>query len=346
MPDVLRPRALAPGDLVAVAAPAGPLEADAVPLLERGVATLTAMGFRVRRTPLTEPGRRRWWAADGPDAQAEEFNRLLRDPEVRAVVAHTGGQATAGWLDRVDVDAVRADPKPVLGCSDVSLLLLALHARTGLAALHGDMATYGLGGSWHAAPGPTAATLTGLYRRALTDPAAPLGPLPELRTSGDGRECWRPGRASGPLLGGLLGRLVALQATPCALPAERFDGAVLFWEEVERPLSAVWQDLHLLRMSGVFDRIAAMVVGVPHLVTTAGCADDAPAPSLREVVLDVLGDRPLPVLGRLELGHAGPNLPLPLGVRATVDATARTLSLDEPAVAPRRPSHRGLSGLP
>ncbi|MER7703628.1 LD-carboxypeptidase [Kitasatospora sp. NPDC097605] len=337
MPDALRPRALAPGDLVAVASPAGPLEADAVPLLERGIATLTAMGFRVRRTPLTEPGRRRWWAAAGPGAQAEEFNRLLRDPEVRAVVAHTGGQATAGWLDRLDVDAVRADPKPVLGCSDVSLLLLALHARTGLAGLHGDMATYGLGGSWHAAAptaAPAAGTLAGLYLRALTDPVVPLGALPELGAPG-GRECWRPGRASGPLLGGLLGRLVALQATPFALPAERFDGAVLFWEEVERPLSAVWQDLHLLRMSGVFDRIAALVVGVPHRVTAAGCADDAPAPSLREVVLDVLGDRPLPVLGQVELGHAGPNLPLPLGVRATVDAAARTLSVDEPAVAPR-----------
>ncbi|MFJ8435236.1 LD-carboxypeptidase [Kitasatospora sp. NPDC094019] len=349
MTDVLRPRALAPGDVVAVAAPAGPLEHDAVRLLERGVATLTAMGFRVRRAPLTEPGRRRWWAAGTPAEQAEEFNRLLRDREVRAIVAHTGGQATVGWLDRLDLDAVRADPKPVLGCSDVSLLLLALHARTGLVGVHGDMATYGFGGSWHTDrtgpavhAGPAAPAVHGtdvladLYRRALTDPA-PLGPLPELRLrpgAVGGRECWSPGRATGPLIGGLLGRLAALQATPFALAAERFDGAVLFWEEVDRPLSAVWQDLHLLRLSGVFDRIAAMVVGVPHRVTAAGCAEDGPAPSLREVVFDVLGDRPLPVLGQVELGHAGPNLPLPLGVRATVDATARTLTLDEAAVTP------------
>ncbi|MFB6892230.1 LD-carboxypeptidase [Kitasatospora sp. NPDC056327] len=346
MPELLRPRALAPGDLVAVAAPSGPLEADALPLLERGADVLTAMGFRVRRAPLTGPGRRRWWAAAGPEEQAREFNRLLRDPEVRAIVAHTGGQATAGWLDLLDLDAVRADPKPVLGCSDVSLLLLALHSRTGLAGLHGDMATYGLGGSWHTAPRTvaghdTATTLADLYRRVLTDPVKRPGPLPELRGAvpdgPGGRECWRPGRAAGPLVGGLLGRLVTLQATPFALPAERFDGAVLFWEEVERPLSAVWQDLHVLRMSGVLDRIAGMVVGVPHRVTAAGCAGDAPEPSLRQVVLDVLGDRPLPVLGGTEVGHAGPNLPLPLGIRATVDSGARTLSLDEPAVGPSVP---------
>ncbi|MFJ6138286.1 LD-carboxypeptidase [Kitasatospora sp. NPDC092286] len=329
MPDLLRPRALAPGDLVAVAAPAGPLEAEAVPLLDRGVATLEAMGFRVRRSTLTAVDRRRWWASAPPVEQAGELNGLLRDPEVRAIVAHTGGQATVGYLDLLDLDAVRADPKPILGCSDLSLLLLALHARTGLAGIHADMATYGLGGSWHR-PGPAGhrdhrAELTGTYARLLTG-TEPLGALTALSPW----ECWRPGRASGPLVGGLLGRLVTLQATPFALPPERFDGAVLFWEEVDRPLSGVWHDLQALRLSGVLDRVAAMVVGVPHQVPAAGCGDTRP--TLRDVVLDVVGDRELPVLGGVDFGHAGPNLPLPLGIRATVDATARTLALDEPAV--------------
>ncbi|CAN3977585.1 hypothetical protein [Kitasatospora purpeofusca] len=58
-------------------------------------------------------------------------------------------------------------------------------------------------------------------------------------------------------------------------------------------------------------------------------------PELREVVLDVLGGRDLPVLGQVDIGHAGPNLPLPLGIRAEVDATARTLTLLEAAVTVR-----------
>ncbi|MFE6049331.1 LD-carboxypeptidase [Kitasatospora sp. NPDC056446] len=325
----LRPRALAPGDLVVVSAPSGPLEDDAAALLARGVAELREWGFRVHRTPATSGGRRRWWAAGSPAEQAAEFNGLLRDPEVRAIVAHTGGQAAVGYLDLLDMDAVRADPKPFLGCSDLSLVHLALFGRTGLVGIHGDMATYGLGGSWQsAATAARRAELAGVYGRLLSA-AEPLGPLPASASW----ECWRAGRASGPLIGGLLGRLVALQATPFALPAERFDGALLFWEEVDRPLSALWHDLHVLRLAGVLDRIAGMVVGVPHQVAAAGCGTDVPA--LREVVLDVVGDRDLPVLGQVEFGHAGPNLPLPLGVRATVDATARTLSLDEAAV--RRP---------
>ncbi|MFE7636842.1 LD-carboxypeptidase [Kitasatospora sp. NPDC057518] len=329
---LLRPRALRPGDLVAVAAPSGPLEDGDRHLLARGTAVLEELGFRVRVCPSVAEGRRHWWAAGRPAEQAAEFNALLRDPEVRAIVAHTGGQAVTGWLDQLDLDAVRADPKPVLGCSDVSQLLLALHARTGLVGVHADMATYGFGewsGRFAGGPEEDGAhrALREAYLRVLTVPAPP-GPLPALSPW----QCWRGGRARGPLVGGLLNRLVALQATPYAVPARSFDGAVLFWEEVDRPLSAVWKDLHVLRLSGVLDRIAAMVVGTPHRVGSDGPAG-AGEPSLREVVLDVLGDRPLPVLAGVDFGHAGPNLPLPLGVRAEADATARTLTLLTPAVS-------------
>jgi muramoyltetrapeptide carboxypeptidase len=144
-------------------------------------------------------------------------------------------------------------------------------------------------------------------------------------------EIWQPGRAQGPLFGGLLNRLVQLQATPFALPPERFDGAVLFWEEVQRPVSRIWCDLHTLRLSGVLDRIAGMVVGIPSEVTPYESGGDRVG--LRDVVLDVLAQRDIPVLAQVDFGHNSPNLPLPLGIRADVDADNRTLSLLESAVA-------------
>jgi muramoyltetrapeptide carboxypeptidase len=106
-----------------------------------------------------------------------------------------------------------------------------------------------------------------------------------------------------------------------------FDGAVLFWEETRRATPAIWNDLHLLRLAGVFDRIAAMVVGIAQELP-----DGDGYPELREATLEALGDRPVPVLGHVDFGHAAPNLPLPLGIRAAVDADARTLTLLEPAV--------------
>ncbi|WP_427918161.1 LD-carboxypeptidase [Streptomyces sp. cg40] len=102
--------------------------------------------------PLLQEGRQRWWSAARPAEIAEEFNGLLRAPEVRAIVAHDGGQTALGYLDLIDFEAVVADPKPVLGHGDISLLHLVLHARTGLVGFHADLATPGLGGHWRERP--------------------------------------------------------------------------------------------------------------------------------------------------------------------------------------------------
>lgn len=324
-PVLLRPRALRPGDVVVIASLSGPLYAAYEPDLEQAVLVLERMGFRVRRAPLLTAGRHHWWSAATPAEIAAELNSLLRDPEVRAIVAHDGGQTALGYLDLIDVEAVAADPKPILGYSDISLLHLVLYARTGLVGFHADLATPGLGGAWQTASPTRRAELESLYSALLTGTEA-IGALP----TSPSWECWRPGRAEGPLIGGVINRIVLAQATPYALPLEWFDGAVLFWEEMGGQASHVWSYLHVLRHCGILDRISGMVVGVPHGIQ--GLDSPEASPTLSEIVLDVLGDRDIPVLGGVEFGHGGPNLPMPVGIRVALDAQQRTLSLLEPAV--------------
>lgn len=322
MASILRPKALRAGDLVAVAALSGGLDQSEAPLFERGVKAIEQLGFRVRVSPLVDLEKRWWWAAAPPRTVAEDFNALLRDPEVRAIFALTGGRMVMSYLDLIDYAAVEADPKPVLGFSDIATLHLALFSRTGLASLHSDLVTYGFGERDDCEPGRRD-ELADLYLRVLTRDTA-TGALPP----GGQWESWRPGRAEGPLVGGLLNRLVRVQATPYALAPERFDGAILFWEEVGTSYAGVWTDLQVLRLAGVFDRIAGMVVGTPFDVDPTPGGPE----TLRELVLDTLGGRDIPVLGCVDVGHNPPNVPLPLGVRAEVDADALTLSLLEPAV--------------
>jgi muramoyltetrapeptide carboxypeptidase len=188
-------------------------------------------------------------------------------------------------------------------------------------SLHSELVTYGFG-EWNESEDSRRTQLADIYLRVLTSDRA-AGPLPP-----GGGECWRSGRAQGPLIGGLLNRLIRVQATPYALSPERFDGAILFWEEVGTSTSVVWNDLHVLRIAGVLDRISGMIVGRPSDVEVT-----TPGPNtLREVVLDVVGERDIPVLGHVDIGHAGPNLPMPLGIRGAVDADALTLALLEPVV--------------
>jgi muramoyltetrapeptide carboxypeptidase len=323
VPSILRPKAVRPGDVVAVAALSGGLEEGEASLFERGVEAIEQMGLEVRVSPLVDPDRRWWWAAASPPLVAEEFNRLLRDPEVRAIFALTGGRMALSYLDLIDLDAVRTDPKPLLGFSDISTLHLALHARTDLVSLHSDLVTHGFG-YWHETDDGRRKELEDVYLRVLTGDGAP-GVLPPGRPW----ESWRSGGAQGPLVGGMLNRLVRVQSTSYALTPEHFDGAILFWEEAFTSTSVVWNDLHVLRHAGVLDRIAGMIVGTPFEVEPTEGGPD----TLREIVIQVLGERDIPVLGSVDVGHDPPNLPMPLGVRAEMDADALILSLLEPAVA-------------
>ena len=323
MAAILRPKALRAGDLVAVAVISGALDPSEASLFERGVEAIEQLGFTVRVSPLVAVDRRWWWAAARPGEVVEELNRLLRDPEVRAIFALTGGKFSFSYLHLIDLEAIRSDPKPLLGFSDVSGLQLALHARTGLATIHADLVTHGFG-YWHEADEPRCKDLADIYLRVLTGDGA-AGLLPRTGQW----ECWRSGRAQGQLIGAMLNRIIRVQATPWALSPDRFDGAILFWEEAFTSSAGVWLDLQVLRSAGVLDRIAGMVVGPSSQVDAAeGGPDD-----LREIVLDVLGDRDIPVLGNVDIGHDPPNVPLPLGIRAEVDADALTLSLLEPAVS-------------
>jgi muramoyltetrapeptide carboxypeptidase len=163
------------------------LEQEEAPLLGPGVEAIEQLRFAVRVSPLVDLDHRWWWMAAPPRETVEELNALLRDPEVRAIFALTGGRATLAYLDRIDLAAVRADPKPLLGFSDISTLHLALHARTGLVSLHADLVTHGFG-YWREADDTRRKELADAYLRVLTGDGAP-GALPPGRTW----ERWRAG---------------------------------------------------------------------------------------------------------------------------------------------------------
>ena len=321
MASILRPKALRPGDTVAIAALSNERDPDETALFEHGVATIESLGFRVRVSPLAELGHSYWWAVASPAETAAELNRLLRDPEIRGIFALDGGQWVPGYLDQVDLDAIRSDPKPIVGASDISVLLLALHSRVGLVGVHGGVVVRQLAEFADLEP-DRRSELTDVYRRVLT------GDAPIRMPATDAWERWRGGRAEGPLIGAMLNRILRVQASGFALAPDRFDGAILFWEEAWSQSSKMWQELHFLRTAGLLDRIAGMVVGAGLDLTFVPGGPD----NMRDLVIDVLGDRDIPVIGNVELGHTGPNLPIPLGVRASLDADALTLSLLEPAV--------------
>ena len=321
--EIVKPPRVRIGATIGAIAPSFPLLPEWQGQYERGKATLRGMGFGIKEGRTM--GLRCGWAAGTSQDQAQDINAMFLDPEVTAIIAHAGGFPAMSVLDHLDYAAIRAHPKPFLGMSDITLYHLALFARCGMVGFHTDMLTDGLGDAWDHLDENRRAYLTHLYKQSLTS-IVPIGPIEPGRTW----ECWRAGRARGPLIGGCLKRITALAATPYFPPLAAFDGAILFWEEIGREIWDLSIDLYILKHMGIFDRIAGMLIGKLTWINQSFAGIEYP--SLREAIFDVIGDYRFPVMANMDFGHQIANIPLPIGINASFDAKSGTFALLEAPV--------------
>lgn len=295
---------LASGDLVALVSPAGPLAADE--RLADAIAHAEGLGLRAR--PGAHVLGRNGFLAGTDEQRAADFNDALRDPEIRGVLAVRGGYGTTRILERIDYDALRRDPKVVLGYSDLTAPLNALYQRTGVVTYHGPVAALS-----SFSPNETA-----WLRRAIFD-APPLGILeaPNARAL-------VAGTARGRLAGGNVSLISAMVGTPYAID---FDGAIVFIEEVDEPPYRVDRMLTQLLASGALRSCAGIVVGECRNCDSE-FADGSKQTRLADVIAERLGDLGVPLLDGATFGHIDEQWTLPIGVTATLDVDARRLIVD------------------
>jgi len=306
----VRPRKLVPGDRVRLVSPGGPPIHERVDL---GKAMLESWGLVVE---LGDHALGSFGYLSAPDAdRLADLNDAFADPDVRAVLATRGGYGTGRIVDGIDYDAVRADPKLVLGYSDITALHLALWKEARLATVHGPMIAWN-----ESLNGPiTGPIATALKAALMTTAPTVIRRDPAIPTSG----VEVAGKATGRLLGGNLSLLVQ---EPRRANAPDTAGAIIVLEDVdEEPYRVDGMITQLLR-DGWFDDVAGVALGT--FVNSVGEPGEW-------TVLDVLADRlkPLgvPVLGGLPVGHDVKPLTVPLGTSATLDTKAGTLTVTSAA---------------
>jgi muramoyltetrapeptide carboxypeptidase len=243
MTPLLIPPRLAPGDTIGLVAPASSTEKPE--RIDEVIAHLESRGFGVK------PGvnlRRRTGYLAGTDAErAADFNAMFADPEVKAVFALRGGYGSCRILPLIDYDAIRANPKIFLGYSDITALHHALLVKAGVVTYHGPNANeaFQVGNN---------ATL----RQALMEPVKERRIFSRETKGGDAVRCEVSGRVKGRLLGGNMTCLLRLIGTPYA---PDFTGAILFLEDIGEKAYRIDGMFTHLRLAGVLDQIAGLVLG-------------------------------------------------------------------------------------
>jgi muramoyltetrapeptide carboxypeptidase len=313
---VVRPARLRAGDTVGIVCPSfATWDPDQIDV---AVESLAVLGFK------SKLGRhlldRRGYFAGRDEDRAADLNAMFADPEVKAIHALRGGWGAARVLPHLDFGAIARHPKILQGYSDITALLLAIHAKTGLVTFHGPVGA----SQWN--PFNVA-----WMRRVLIDAEAPT--FQNVKETGDNltQVEWRtrslvPGKARGRLLGGNLTVLTAIIGSGY-LP--EWDGAILFIEDVEEAPYRIDRMLTQMALAGILRKVGGVVFGY--------CTDCKPGDSygsltINDVLTDHLVPLGVPCLQGAMIGHIDRQFTLPVGLDVELDAAAGNMQMLGPAV--------------
>ncbi len=303
----VKPPRLHPGSVVGIAAPASGIQPG---MLEAGVRELESLGLRTRYRPDILDVTR--YTAGSAERRLAEFEALLSDPGIDAIVAARGGYGSRHLLPRLGLSTLASHPKIVCGSSDITSLLTAA-GHAGVVAFHGPMVATSI------RRGPEGYDRD-LFRRVLFDAEA-------VDYDVTGVSGLRTGTAQGWIRGGCLALLAASIGTPWAISAR---DSILIVEDINcRPYQIDGMLTHL-HQSGALKGVRGFVFG-----EMPGCLQHPEQGyTLEEVILDVLAGYDVPIVFGFPTGHSEkPNVIVPLGVRAELAVGDRvSFRLLEPAV--------------
>lgn len=260
-----------------------------------------------------------WGYLAGTDIErAESVNNAFKNPEVNAIFCTGGGYGAQRVLPYLDYDAIRDNPKIIVGYSDITALHHAIPQKTGLITFHG----------------PTASSVGGEFLDYTEDhlfkAIASEMPIGEVTNPVDGPyiKTINEGKASGELVGGNGSLISTLMGTPYELDLRE---KIFLIENIRaRPPMYVDRELTQLRLAGKLKNCAGIIYGE---CLRTGPEDVSLGQTMEEVVRDRISDLGIPAIYDLCCGHGVHQCTLPIGVKATVDTANARLIIEETAVS-------------
>jgi len=311
-------------------------------IYENGLKVLQEWGLKIKEFPTARMDAA--FTRANPQIRAKDINDAFADPEVKAILASIGGDDSVRILPFLDKKIIAENPKILMGYSDTSTLhvfsnLQGLITFYGLSIMAGFSQMESLPESFKShvreilfEPKESYEYQPyGTYCDGYPDWANKenLGKVNPMK-SDDGWH-WLQGSGSiqGELFGGCIEVLEMMKATDSWPSQDFWKGKIFFLETSEEKPSIQYID-HVLRnygILGVFDQISGFIF------SRARDYSDEEKKELEEKIVSIVAKefgRPnLPIVANFDVGHTGPQLVLPLGVRAEIDCKNKKISLAE-----------------
>jgi muramoyltetrapeptide carboxypeptidase len=276
---------------------------------------MEAMGLKVK---VGSNFKNRFGHLAGTDEErAADFNAMFADPEVKAIICLRGGSGAARILPLIDYEQVKANPKPLLGYSDITALHCALYSQTGLISFHGPNGS----GSWNSFHANQFQQL--FFDQKLLSFKNEVTKGDDLVAKGNRIQTLTKGTVEGKILGGNLTVLTALSGSNYY---PDFQDAILFIEDVGEDPYRIDRMMSTLKLNGTLGKIKGFVFGQ--------CSDCKPGSGYGAFTVDQIMDQyiiPLNIpayIGAM-IGHISKQFIIPVGARVRLNADQGSITLLE-----------------
>ncbi|RJE74425.1 LD-carboxypeptidase [Reichenbachiella sp. MSK19-1] len=317
--EVIKPKVLKLGDTIGLITPASAVSRSA---FEKTLENIDRLGFKAVYSDNIRV--KRGFLAGTDEQRLADIHAMFANDQVDGIVCARGGYGTGRLLSEIDYSIIKANPKVLIGYSDITALLYGIYQQTGLVCFHGPVGASNF----------TDFTTDGFNEVLMNKTKGTVIARPKTwEEKGATYDTYTitPGSARGKLIGGNLSLVVSLIGTPHDID---FTDKIVFIEEIGESSYRVDRMLTQLLQSGKLEKVRGIALGIFNDCDYEEEDQSYPSSiSLREVLEDRLEDLGIPVMYGLPFGHIADNATLPFGIEVELDASNHTLTLLESGVS-------------
>jgi len=298
------PPYLQSGSCIGIVCPAGFMATEKV---QTCIETLQQWGYKVK-TGQTVGGSSETYFSGTDDERLADFQQMLDDDEVNAILCGRGGYGMGRIIDRIDFSHFKKKPKWIVGYSDITVLHSHLYSNYYISSLHAPMA---------------AAFNDEGYKNEYVQSLRNALEGKKLKYQVSGHAFNRKGEAIGELVGGNLALLAHLVGTDSDLKTK---GRILFIEDIGEYLYNIDRMFYQLKRSGKLERLAGLIIGG---FTDMKDTDRPFGKMVYEIIQEAVQNYDYPVCFDFPISHSATNYALKVGVGYKLKVGKSKVTLEE-----------------
>ena len=303
------PRYLKAGDIIGITALAGYITVEEI---QPAVILMESWGYKIKIGDTI--GKKDFTFAGTDEERLNDFQKMLDDPKVKAIMCARGGYGVVRIIDKLKWEKFKAKPKWIIGFSDITVLHAHINRHFGIATIHSKMCN-SFPDDWSKAEPIQIETIESI-QKALSGEEMKYSITPNANN--------RTGTADGVLIGGNLRTLETLAASTSDIQtAEK----ILFVEDTGEYMYSIDRMFWSLKRSGKLSQLRGLIIGGFKVKLDSDTEDFGK--TLEQIVLEKVKAYKYPVCFDFPVGHQKNNFALKCGIRHRLTVKQDVCSLNE-----------------